>query len=124
MEVISMSTGEERLLRAIFAEKDSEDDDGFSEDYPQSYSGKAHYAHFLLHKSLENLSPALCKLSRLRGLLQAGQKDGKDGLPRIITNNESRMVLQHLGKVKGDVNKAYCEICQIFKDTKEPDANV
>ena len=126
---------EERLLRAIFADKDEKDvnkaesnaadvdtdDDDLPDNYPETYVEKAHYAQFLLHKTLESLSPALTRISRLHGLLQISQKDGKNTLPEIITNNESRMALKHLAKVKEDVNKAYCEICQINKDTKELD---
>ena len=111
-------TAEERLLKTVFAEEDT--DDGKDGNILGSYSEKAYYTQFLLHKALENLSPALNRISRLCGLLQVGQKDGKNGLPSIITHNESRMVLQHLAKVKVDVNKAYCKICQINKDTREP----
>ena len=107
-------TEDERLVREIFAEKDETSYYGLPENYPDSYLEKADYAEYLLQKSL---SPTLCRLSRLRSLLRTAWKDGKDGLPKLITNNESFMALTHLAKVKSDVDEAFTEIQKICQDT-------
>lgn len=116
-------TPEERLLKAIFAKDDSENEgpDGeMPDNYPETYFEKADYALFCLHKVLGCLSPALGRISRLCGLLRIGEKDGKNTLPDIITHSESRMALRHLIMVKRDVDDAYQQILSIFENTKEP----
>ena len=116
-------TPEERLLKAIFAKDDSENDgpEGEMPDkYPDTYLDKADYALHCMHKSLESISPALGRISRLCGLLRVSEKDGKNTLPDIITHNESRIALRHLTMVKRDVDDAYQEILSIFENTKEP----
>ena len=116
-------TPEERLLKEIIAKDDSQNDGPEGEmpdNYPATYLDKADYAMHCMHKSLESISPALGRISRLCGLLRVSEKDGKNTLPRIITHNESRMALRHLTMVKCDVDEAYQEILSIFENTKEP----
>ncbi len=110
-------TPEERLLRALFTKSEQ---DEMPDNYPETYFEKADYAMFCLHKSLESISPALGRISRLCGFLRIGEKDGKNTLPDIITHHESRMALRHLIMVKRDVDDAYQEILSIFENTKEP----
>jgi len=117
-------TPEERLLKDIFAKDDSENDGpegGIPDNYPETYFEKADYALFCLHKSLEFISPALRRISRLCGLLRVSEKDGKNTLPDIITHNEIRMALRHLTMVKSDVDDAYSEMLAIFDSTKAPE---
>jgi len=116
-------TPEERLLKAIFAKDDSENDgpEGEMPDkYPDTYLDKADYAMHCMHKSLGSIAPALGRISRLCALLRVGEKDGKNTLPDIITHDGSRMALKHLAMVKRDVDEAYQEILSIFESTKEP----
>lgn len=94
--------------------------DEMPDNYPATYLDKADYAMHCMHKSLESISPALGRISRLCGLLRVSEKDGKNTLPDIITHNESRMALRHLTMVKRDVDEAYQEILSIFESTKEP----
>lgn len=110
-------TPEERLLREIFAKSEQ---DEMPDNYPETYFEKADYAMFCLHKSLESISTALGRISRLCGFLRVGEKDGKNTTPRIITHDGSRMALKHLAMVKRDVDEAYQEILNIFESTKEP----
>lgn len=113
-------SAEERLLKAIFTESEPNIDEYDSEvpdNYPDTYSEKAHYTEFCIQKSLEHTARTLNRISRLRGLLQAGQKDGKDALPDIFTNNESRMALEHLIRAKRDIEDAYQELLVIFQST-------
>lgn len=116
-------TPEERLLKEIFAKDDAENKGPeweMPDNYPATYLDKADYALFCLHKSLKYISPALGRISRLCGLLRAGQEGEKNTLPDIITHNESRIALTHLSMVKRDVDDAYQEILSIFESTKEP----
>lgn len=107
-------TPEERLLREIFAKSEQ---DEMPDNYPATYLEKADYAMHCMHKSLESISPALGRISRLCGLLRVSERDGKNTLPTIITHNESRMALRHLVGVKRDVDDAYQEILSIFEST-------
>lgn len=116
-------TLEERLLKAIFAKDDSENNGPeweMPDNYPDTYLDKSDYALHCMHKSLESISPALGRISRLCGLLRVSEKDGKNKLPDIITHNESRIALRHLTMVKCDVDEAFQEIFSIFENTKEP----
>ena len=115
-------TKEERLLKAIFTENDGED--GRPDNYPETYYEKAGYAECCLQNSLEYLSPALRRLSRLRGLILVSAKDGISTLPDIITNNECLMVLEPLARVKRDVDDAFTELKFIYQSTKEAVENV
>lgn len=90
------------------------------QEAPATYLEKADYAMHCMHKSLESISLAFGRISRLCGFLRAGQKGDENALPTIITHNESRMALKHLAMVKSDVDEAYQEILSIFESTKEP----
>lgn len=108
-------TPEERLLREIFAKSEQ---DEMPDNYPETYFEKVDFAMFCLHKSLQSISSALGRTSRLCGLLRGSEKDGKNTLPDIITHNESRMALKRLAMVKRDVDDAYQEILSIFENTE------
>ena len=109
----TMESKEERLLKAIFSEKDDADD-----NYPETYAEKAGYAEYALTHTLQDISAALWRLSRLDRLLFASEKDGENTLPDIITNNEVRMALKPLLQVENDVNEITEMLLEIYNETK------
>lgn len=101
-----------RLLHAIFAEEDTDED-----NYPETIADKVDYAEYVLTHSLEYIGKALHRLGRLnRLLLVAGKHDG--GLPDIITNNELRMALQPLMQVDNDIKDITEMLIEIYRATK------
>ena len=112
-----METKEERLLKAIFSEKEEPDD-----NLPQTYAEKAGYAEYALTHTLQDISAALWRLSRLDRLLFAAEKDGENTLPNIITNNEVRMALTPLLRVENDVSEITEMLAGIYNETKAPEA--
>ena len=112
-----MESKEERLLKAIFSEKDDADD-----NYPETYAEKAGYAEYALTHTLQDISAALWRLSRLDRLLFAAEKDGENTLPDIITNNEVRMALTPLLRVENDVSEITEMLAEIYYETKAPEA--
>ena len=106
---------EERLLKAIFSEKDDADD-----NYPETYAEKAGYAEYALTHTLQDISAALWRLSRLDRLLFASEKDGENTLPDIITNNEVRMALQPILRIENDVSEIAEMLTEIYIETKQP----
>ena len=106
---------EERLLKAIFSEKDDADD-----NYPETYAEKAGYAEYALTHTLQDISAALWRLSRLDRLLFASEKDGENTLPDIITNCEVRMALQPILRVENDVSEIAEMLTEIYIETKQP----
>ena len=104
-----------KLLQAIFAEEDTDED-----NYPETITDKVGYAEYVLTHSLEYIGKALHRLGRLnRLLLVAGKHDG--GLPDIITNNELRMALQPLMQVENDIKditEMLIEICRATKPSE------
>jgi hypothetical protein len=113
----TMESKEERLLKAIFSEKDDADD-----NYPETYAEKAGYAEYALTHTLQDISAALWRLSRLDRLLFAAEKDGENTLPDIITNNEVRMALTPLLRVENDVSEITEMLAEIYYETKAPEA--
>ena len=114
---------EERLLKNIFASDESCDhsdsvDDDTPDNYPDTYLEKSHYAESAIQHSLVYVSEALKRLSRLHSLLLIGQENGVNKLPNVITNNESRMALKHLRKLKCCVCDAIYETNEIYESTK------
>ena len=106
---------EERLLKAIFSENEDPDD-----NYPETYAEKAGYAEYALTHTLQDISAALWRLSRLDRLLFAAEKDGENTLPDIITNCEVRMALQPLLRVENDVSEIVEMLTEIYIETKQP----
>ena len=106
---------EERLLKAIFSEKDDADD-----NYPETYAEKAGYAEYALTHTLQDISAALWRLSRLNKLLFASEKDGENTLPDIITNCEVRMALQPILRIENDVSEIAEMLTEIYIETKQP----
>ena len=101
-----------RLLKAIFAEEDTDED-----NYPETITDKVDYAEYVLTHSLEYIGKALHRLGRLnRLLLVAGKRDG--GLPDIITNNELRMALQPLMQVENEIKDITEMLIEIYRATK------
>jgi hypothetical protein len=88
------------------------------DNYPETFLEKAGYAEYCLIKSLESLSPALLRVSRLQSLLRVCEKDGGNTLPGIITHNEARMALEKLLLLKSDIDEAFAELGAIYKTTK------
>jgi len=117
---VNIMTKEERLLKAIF----EDGDDAMPDNYPDTYLEKADYAEYCMIKLLEYVSPALRRVGRLRAMLKAGQEGGENKLPDIITCNETRMALEPLARVKGDVDDAFGELLKIYNETKGAAANV
>ena len=111
----TMESKEERLLKAIFSEKDDADD-----NYPETYAEKAGYAEYALTHTLQDISAALWRLSRLDRLLFASEKDGENTLPDIITNNEVRMALQPILRIENDVSEIAEMLTEIYIETKQP----
>ena len=111
----TMESKEERLLKAIFSEKEEPDD-----NLPQTYAEKAGYAEYALTHTLQDISAALWRLSRLDRLLFASEKDGENTLPEIITNNEVRMALTPLLRVENDVSEITEMLAEIYIETKQP----
>lgn len=112
-----MESKEERLLKAIFSEKDDAYD-----NYPEIYAEKAGYAEYALTHTLQDISAALWRLSRLDRLLFAAEKDGENTLPDIITNSEVRMALTPLLRVENDVSEITEMLAEIYYETKAPEA--
>ena len=112
-----MESKEERLLRAIFSENEDPND-----NYPKTYAEKAGYAECTLTHTLQDISEALWRLSRLDRLLFAAEKDGENTLPDIIANNEVRMALTPLLRVENDVSEITEMLAGIYNETKAPEA--
>ena len=106
---------EERLLEAIFKKSGGKKKEG--DKYPEKNSEKIGYALYLITRSLESISPALTRLSRLDNLYKM------EKLPEIIAHNEARMALDKIVKVKQSIDDAYNEVLIVFKRTKEKEEN-
>lgn len=115
-----MNKSEKRLLKAIFEDKvdkvdkvtDAADDNELPDNYPDTDADKIGYAAYVVTKSLEYISPALQRLYRCEALCKLNP-------PNIITNNESRMALEHLIRAKRDIDDAYNEVLTVYKRTKD-----
>ena len=107
-----------RLLQAIFAEEDTDED-----NYPETIAEKVSYAEYVLIHNLSNISKALNRLSRLSRLLLVSEKH-ENGLPDIITNNELRMALEPLLIVCEDVVEITDILVQVYHDTKPENKKV
>ena len=104
-----------KLLNAIFSEEDTDED-----NYPETIADKVGYAECVLIHSLEYIGKALHRLGRLnRLLLVAGEHDG--GLPDIITNNELRMALEPLLRVREDINEITDYLLESYRETQPED---
>ena len=115
-----MESKEERLLKAIFSENEDLNDKASNDNYPETYAEKAGYAEYTLTHTLQDISAALWRLSRLNKLLFASEKDGENTLPDIITNNEVRMALQPILRVENDVSEIAEMLTEIYIETKQP----
>lgn len=116
-----MESKEERLLKAIFSTEDEAD-----ENYPNTTIEKVGYAEHVMIHALQDISPALLRLTRLHRLLMVSEKDGQNTLPDIITNNEVRMALQPLMQVENDIKDITEMLIEIYRATKpsEPEDEV
>ena len=104
-----------RLLQAIFAEEDTDTDD----DYPKTIADKVSYSEYVLTHNLQYIGKAIDRLSRLSRLFLVADKSG--GLPDIITNNELRMALEPLLRVREDVNEITDYLLESYRETKPED---
>lgn len=107
-----MNESEKRLLKAVFENKPQDENEGLPDNYPDTDTDKIGYAAYVVTKSLEYISPALQRLYRCEALCKLNP-------PNIITNNESRMALEHLIRVKRDIDDAYNEVLTVYKRTKD-----
>lgn len=102
---------EERLLKAIFENEPQDENGELPDNYPDTNADKIGYALYTLTKSLESISPAIIRLNILESSV-------KVGCPDIIINNEAKMALRHLLKIKCDVNDVIDEVITVFDRTK------
>lgn len=103
-----------RLLTAIF--KDTAEDE--QDDYPNTTSEKVGYSEMIVTGSLQGLSRAIMRLSRLHRLLTVTEKDGQNTLPDIITHNETRIALEALLPVENDIREVVDMLKEIYSSTK------
>ena len=103
-----------KLLQAIFAEEDTDED-----NYPETIADKVSYSEYVLTHNLQYIGKAIDRLSRLSRLLLVADKSG--GLPDIITNNELRTALEPLLRVQSDVNEIIDWLLPIYRETKPED---
>lgn len=103
-----------KLLNAIFAEEDTDED-----NYPETIADKVSYSEYVLTHNLQYIGKAIDRLSRLSRLLLVADKSG--GLPDIITNNELRTALEPLLRVQSDVNEIIDWLLPIYRETKPED---
>ena len=103
-----------RLLQAIFAEEDTDED-----NYPETIADKVSYSEYVLTHNLQYIGKAIDRLSRLSRLFLVADKSG--GLPDIITNNELRMALEPLLMVREDVNEITDYLLESYRETKPED---
>lgn len=101
-----------KLLQAIFSEKKTDED-----NYPETIADKVGYAEYVLTHNLSNIGKALNRLSRLSRLLLVSEKH-ENGLPDIITNNELRMALEPLLRVREDIAEITNILVQVYHETK------
>lgn len=101
-----------RLLQAIFAEEETDED-----SYPETIAEKVSYAEYVLTHNLSNIGKALNRLSRLSRLLLVSEKH-ENGLPDIITNNELRMALEPLLIVREDVAEITKFLSEAYYETR------
>ena len=113
-EPITSEQATKRLLKAIFAEEDTDED-----NYPETITDKVGYAEYVLTHSLEYIGKAIDRLSRLSRLFLVADKSR--GLPDIITNNELRMALEPLLRVREDVNEITDYLLESYRETKPED---
>ena len=103
-----------RLLQAIFAEEDADED-----NYPETIADKVSYSEYVLTHNLQYIGKAIDRLSRLSRLFLVADKSG--GLPDIITNNELRMALEPLLRVRENVNEITDYLLESYRETKPED---
>ena len=104
-----------KLLQAIFAEEDTDED-----NYPETILDKVGYAEYVLTHNLQYIGKAINRLSRLSRLLLVAERH-ENGLPDIITNNELRMAMEPLLRVQSDVNEIVDWLIPIYRETKLED---
>lgn len=115
----------ERLLKAIFSAEDelTEGEPGMdieepNENWPETFVDKIGYAEHVAVAVLEDLSPAIRRLSRLHRLLIVGEKGGEQSLPDVITHNEARMALQYLLRVERDIKEIAQMVMEVHMATR------
>ena len=101
-----------KLLQAIFAEEDTDED-----NYPETIADKVSYSEYVLTHNLQYIGKAIDRLSRLSRLLLVAERH-ENGLPDIITNNELRMALQPLMQVDNDIKDITEMLIEIYRATK------
>lgn len=108
---------EERLLKAIFSGGYTNEDDP-DDNYLDTIKEKVGYSEYAATQTLGDIGKALHRLSRLYSLLLVAEKDGKNELPDIITNNEARMALESLSQVKNNIKDAVELLAEVYRETK------
>ena len=108
-----MQSKEERLLKAIFSTEDEPDD-----NYPETFVEKVGYAECVVLHTLQNIAPAIQRLTRLHRLLLLTEKNSENKLPDIITHNGVRMALKPLLQIENDIKDITELLTAVFRDTK------
>lgn len=103
-----------RLLKAIFAKKSEDPDD----NYPDTPREKVGYSQYVSTQTLQDLGRAIHRINRLYSLLSVAEKNGKNELPDIIANNELRMALVPLMRIKSDVGEVTGMLSGLYRDTE------
>lgn len=109
-----------RLLDALFgsikneaiAETEPED------NYPETTTEKVGYSEFVVIHALQNISPALQRLTRLHRLLMVAEKSGESQLPDVITLNEVKMALNPLLQIENDIKEVNEMLAEVYRATK------
>ena len=96
-----------KLLQAIFAEEDTDED-----NYPETIADKVSYSEYVLTHNLQYIGKAIHRLSRLDRLMALPE------LPGIIKHNELRMALEPLLQVENDIKDITEMLTDVYRDTK------
>lgn len=101
----------EKLLKAIFEEEIKQDSNEIPDNYPDTNDEKINYASYVIAQSLSAFAPAITRITRLNKLSSLK-------CPNVILNNETRIALEHIAKIKLDIDEVYDELNIVFERTK------
>ena len=123
METEKITTEQaKRLLNAIFKKPEDESEepniDEPDDNYPETTIEKVGYSECVIVHMLENIAPAIQRISRLHRLLTLEEKDPANKLPEIILNNELRIALKPLLQVENDIKDIMEMLMPIYRATK------
>ena len=88
------------------------------ENYPDTVIDKVGYSAHVLVNDLRDIGVAIQRLNRLDRLLYVTEKGGAE-LPGIILNNELRLALEPLLRLRADINEIVDWLLPIYRETKQ-----